>query len=46
MLVPNKSRGAYVISVQAEGDAPAIAIYSKLGIREDVLHFDIRLVGE
>jgi aminoglycoside 3-N-acetyltransferase I len=28
--------------VQADlGDAPAIALYSKLGTREDVLHFDI-----
>ena len=35
-------RGAYVIFVQADPvDAPAIALYSKLGIREDVLHFDI-----
>jgi len=35
-------RGAYVLFVQADlGDAPAIALYSKLGIREDVLHFDI-----
>ena len=35
-------RGAYVIYVQADLiDAPAIALYSKLGIREDVLHFDI-----
>ena len=35
-------RGAYVIFVQADlADAPAIALYSKLGIREDVLHFDI-----
>lgn len=35
-------RGAYVIFVQADrGDAPAIALYSKLGVREDVLHFDI-----
>jgi aminoglycoside 3-N-acetyltransferase I len=35
-------RGAYVIFVQADTvDAPAIALYSKLGIREDVLHFDI-----
>lgn len=23
------------------GDAPAIALYTKLGTREDVLHFDI-----
>jgi aminoglycoside 3-N-acetyltransferase I len=36
------ARGAYVIFVQADlGDAPAIALYTKLGIREDVLHFDI-----
>ena len=35
-------RGAYVIYVQADlGDDPAIALYSKLGVREDVLHFDI-----
>lgn len=36
------SRGAYVIFVQADkGDDPAIALYSRLGTREDVLHFDI-----
>jgi aminoglycoside 3-N-acetyltransferase I len=36
------ARGAYVIFVQADiGDAPAIALYTKLGAREDVLHFDI-----
>lgn len=35
-------RGAYVVYVQADlGDDPAIALYSKLGVREDVLHFDI-----
>jgi aminoglycoside 3-N-acetyltransferase I len=35
-------RGAYVIFVQADpGDEPAIALYTKLGAREDVLHFDI-----
>ena len=35
-------RGAYVLFVQADyGDDPAIALYTKLGIREDVLHFDI-----
>jgi len=34
--------GAWVIFVQADcGDEPAIALYSKLGIREEVLHFDI-----
>lgn len=38
------TRGAYVIFVQADvGDEPAIALYSKLGIREDVLHFDIAI---
>ena len=36
------ARGASIIFVQADiGDAPAIALYTKLGIREDVLHFDI-----
>jgi aminoglycoside 3-N-acetyltransferase I len=36
------SRGAQVIFVQADyGDDPAIALYTKLGRREDVLHFDI-----
>ena len=36
------ARGAWVIFVQADrGDAPAIALYTKLGTREDVLHFDI-----
>jgi len=36
------ARGAWVVYVQADhGDAPAIALYEKLGIREEVLHFDI-----
>jgi len=35
-------RGAYVIFVQADrGDEAAISLYRKLGVREDVLHFDI-----
>lgn len=35
-------RGAYVIFVQADhGDEPAVALYTKLGVREDVMHFDI-----
>jgi aminoglycoside 3-N-acetyltransferase I len=41
-------RGAYVVFVQADTnpeDAPAIALYTKLGVRADVLHFDI-LVGK
>jgi aminoglycoside 3-N-acetyltransferase I len=33
--------GAWVVYVQADpGDIPAIALYSKLGVREDVHHFD------
>lgn len=40
------ARGAYVIFVQADyGDEPAIALYTKLGEREDVLHFDIATAG-
>jgi aminoglycoside 3-N-acetyltransferase I len=36
------TRGVYVIFVQADlTDPPAIALYTKLGTREDVLHFDI-----
>ncbi len=37
-------RSAYVIFVQADTgveDEPAIALYTELGTREDVLHFDI-----
>ena len=35
-------RGLYVIFVQADiEDEAAIALYTKLGVREDVLHFDI-----
>lgn len=35
-------RGAWVVYVQADyGDDPAIALYEKLGEREEVLHFDI-----
>jgi len=38
--------GAYVIFVQADpGDAPAIALYTSLGTREDVHHFDISTNG-
>jgi aminoglycoside 3-N-acetyltransferase I len=37
-----KKRGAYVVFVQADYvDPPAIALYTKLGTREEVLHFDI-----
>jgi len=35
-------RGSWIIYVQADyGDAAAIALYEKLGTREDVMHFDI-----
>ena len=38
--------GAWVIYVQADhGDDPAIALYTKLGMREDVMHFDISVPG-
>ena len=36
------ARGIYIIYVQADyGDEPAVALYTKLGKREDVMHFDI-----
>ncbi|HEV7234438.1 MAG TPA: AAC(3)-I family aminoglycoside N-acetyltransferase [Sphingorhabdus sp.] len=38
--------GAWVVYVQADyGDEPAIALYTKLGHREDVMHFDIAVAG-
>jgi aminoglycoside 3-N-acetyltransferase I len=41
------SRGAYVVFVQADlGDGPAVALYTKMGIREDVLHFDLAVRGK
>jgi aminoglycoside 3-N-acetyltransferase I len=34
--------GSWVVYVQADYvDAPAVALYEKLGKREEVLHFDI-----
>lgn len=42
------ARGAYVIFVQSDigvEDQPAIELYTKLGKREDVLHFDIAVEG-
>lgn len=34
--------GAWVVFVQADhGDDPAVALYTKLGVREDVMHFDL-----
>ena len=39
-----RERGAWTIFVQADhGDDPAIALYTRLGLREDVLHFDLLL---
>ena len=36
------ANGAWVVYVQADrGDDPAIALYTSLGTREDVLHFDL-----
>ena len=36
------ARGAWVIYVQADyGDDPAVALYTGLGVREDVMHFDL-----
>jgi aminoglycoside 3-N-acetyltransferase I len=41
------ARGAYVIFVQADTfDAAAIALYTKLGIREEVLHFDFAVTDK
>jgi aminoglycoside 3-N-acetyltransferase I len=41
------ARGAWVVYVQADrGDEPAIRLYSRPGTREDVLHFDIRVVAD
>jgi aminoglycoside 3-N-acetyltransferase I len=40
------ARGAWVMFVQADTgveDEPAIALYTKLGTREEVLHFDIEV---
>jgi len=37
-----RQSGGWVVFVQADyGDDPAIALYAKLGTREDVMHFDI-----
>ncbi|MDF3065156.1 MAG: putative gentamicin 3-acetyltransferase [Polyangiaceae bacterium] len=42
-----RERGAYVVYVQADPpDAPAVALYTKLGTREDVYHFDIEVEVE
>jgi aminoglycoside 3-N-acetyltransferase I len=37
-----RETGTWAIFVQADyGDDPAVALYTKLGTREDVMHFDI-----
>ena len=42
-----RDKGAWVIYVQADPpDAPAVAIYDKLGTREEVYHFDISVSGD
>jgi aminoglycoside 3-N-acetyltransferase I len=39
-----RDKGAWAIFVQADPpDAPAVALYEKLGKREEVLHFDINV---
>ena len=39
----SRARGAHVVFVQADyEDEPAVALYTKLGVREEVLHFDIK----
>lgn len=39
-----RASGAWAIFVQADPpDAPAVALYTKLGVRADVLHFDMVL---
>lgn len=41
------ARGGWVVFVQADPvDAPAVALYAKLGTREDVVHFDIPVRDE
>lgn len=37
-----RDRGAWVVFLQADlGDDPAMALYAKLGVREDVVQYDI-----
>jgi aminoglycoside 3-N-acetyltransferase I len=39
-------RSVWVVYVEADyGDEPAIALYDKLGTRQEVLHFDIEVAG-
>ena len=42
-----REKGAWMIYVQADPpDAPAVALYDKLGVREEVYHFDISPAGD
>jgi aminoglycoside 3-N-acetyltransferase I len=42
-----REKGAWVVFVQADPpDAPAVALYDKLGTREEVLHFDISVSSD
>ena len=42
-----REAGASVIFVQADyEDPPAIALYEKLGVRAEVLHFDIAAAAD
>jgi aminoglycoside 3-N-acetyltransferase I len=42
-----REKSAWVVFVQADPpDEPAVALYDKLGTREEVLHFDISLSGD
>jgi aminoglycoside 3-N-acetyltransferase I len=42
-----RNKGAWVVFVQADPpDEPAVALYDKLGTREEVLHFDISVSGD
>jgi len=37
-----KERGGWVVMIQADHeDEPAVALYTKLGVREDAAHFDL-----
>jgi aminoglycoside 3-N-acetyltransferase I len=41
-----REKRAWVIFVQADPpDVPAVALYDKLGTREEVFHFDISVEG-
>lgn len=42
-----REQGAWVIYVQADPpDAPAVTLYDKLGMREEVYHFDISVSAD